>query len=59
MCDKNKTDQSPDGRGKRPADPNQLALWIVEQSTENRPEEAKSPEISLNVAKDVQPPSKP
>ena len=23
---------SPDGRGKRPTDPNQLAKWVVEQS---------------------------
>lgn len=23
----------PDGRGKRPRDPNQLAKWVVEQST--------------------------
>jgi len=27
--------KKPDGRGKRPRDPNQLALWVVEQSTAN------------------------
>jgi len=34
MADKKKRPvKKPDGRGKRPRDPNQLALWIVEQST--------------------------
>ncbi len=25
----------PDGRGERPTDPNELAKWVVEQSTKN------------------------
>jgi hypothetical protein len=35
MADKKKKPpkKKPDGRGSRPRDPNQLALWIVEQST--------------------------
>jgi hypothetical protein len=27
------------GKGKRPRDPNQLAKWIVDRSTEDKPEE--------------------
>jgi len=33
MAKKKKTKKYPDGRGKRPTDPNCLAKWIVEQST--------------------------
>lgn len=35
MADKKKKKpvKKPDGRGKRPRDPNELAKWIVEQST--------------------------
>jgi hypothetical protein len=44
MADKKKKprkkDMKPDGRGPRPRDPNQLALWIVQQSTATA--EAKS-----------------
>jgi len=36
MADKKKKPtKKPDGRGKRPRDANQLAKWIVEQSTGN------------------------
>jgi len=35
MADKKKKPlKKPDGRGKRPRDPNQLALWVVQQSTD-------------------------
>ena len=34
------------GKGKRPRDPNQLAKWIVDRSTDETPE----PEIALNPA---------
>jgi hypothetical protein len=36
------------GKGKRPRDPNQLAKWIVEQSTSDTPEpqEIPSPEAT-------------
>lgn len=30
------------GKGKRPRDPNQLAKWIVDQSTTDTPSESKS-----------------
>lgn len=34
MAAKKKTQKKkPDGRGSRPRDPNQLALWVVQQST--------------------------
>jgi hypothetical protein len=37
MADKKKKPKKkPDGRGIRPRDPNQLAKWIVEQSTMDR-----------------------
>ena len=29
-------EQPPDGRGPRPTDPNELAKWIVEQTTRKR-----------------------
>jgi len=29
------TKKAPDGRGKRPPDPNKLARWIVERATED------------------------
>ncbi len=31
------------GKGKRPRDPNQLARWIVEQSTSDTPEPPQGP----------------
>ena len=38
------------GKGKRPRDPNQLAKWIVDQSTsEAQPEEVKPAEASTPV----------
>jgi hypothetical protein len=38
------------GRGKRPRDPNQLAKWIVEQSTSETPQpEAVQPQPSAPV----------
>jgi hypothetical protein len=38
MADKKKKPKKkPDGRAGRPRDPNQLALWIVEQSTSPLP----------------------
>jgi hypothetical protein len=43
---KKKQKKKPDGRGKRPRDPNQLAAWIVEQSTsepEPKPDQKKAP----------------
>ena len=49
----------PDQRGKRPTDINQLALWIVEQSTENPPEQAKKPKTSIDTTKNAHPDSKP
>jgi hypothetical protein len=39
-----KPKKKPDGRGERPRDPNQLARWIVEQSTtttETKPSQNK------------------
>lgn len=37
MTDKRNSRQNPpDGRGKRPRDPNQLAKWVVEQSTDSK-----------------------
>lgn len=33
-----KPDDPPDGRGERPTDPNELAAWILEQTTgQDRP----------------------
>ena len=37
------------GKGKRPRDPNQLAKWIVEQSTEQAP----TPEATAQVPSDL------
>lgn len=38
------------GKGKRPRDPNQLAKWVVEQSTEEaRPESAASVPADLSA----------
>lgn len=37
------------GKGKRPHDPNQIAKWIVEQSTE----EASTPEPPAQVPSDL------
>lgn len=34
---KKKPVKKPDGRGKRPRDPNELAKWIVDQSTGDQP----------------------
>lgn len=34
------------GKGKRPRDPNQLAKWIVDQSTSEQPVQEASPEVS-------------
>ena len=31
---KPKADDQPDGRGPRPTDPNELAKWIVDQTTD-------------------------
>jgi hypothetical protein len=40
MADKKKKPKKkPDGRSPRPRNPNQLALWIVEQSTASSPEQ--------------------
>jgi len=33
-----------DGRGKRPRDPNQLALWVVQQSTDSLTDEDRPKE---------------
>ena len=39
------------GKGKRPRDPNQLAKWIVEQSTEEaKPEAPAPPSLSAYMA---------
>jgi hypothetical protein len=39
------------GKGKRPRDPNQLAKWIVEQSTaEREPETQAAPSLSAYMA---------
>jgi hypothetical protein len=35
------------GKGKRPRDPNQLAKWIVEQSTEEAKPETPAPDPSV------------
>lgn len=32
-CRPNDADPPPDGRGERPTDPNELAKWIVQQTT--------------------------
>jgi hypothetical protein len=47
MADKKKKSpkKKPDGRGPRPRDPNQLAKWVMEQST--TPAEAKSNQKKL------------
>ena len=34
------------GKGKRPRDPNQLAKWIVDQSTSEAPAEVQPPEAA-------------
>lgn len=40
-------DESPDGRGERPTDPNELAKWIVEQTAgEDHPESADDADAS-------------
>ena len=49
MAKKKKTKNFPDGRGERPADPNELARWIVEQSTtnnENQPNDSAEADSS-------------
>ena len=41
------------GKGKRPRDPNQLAKWIVDQSTSEAPPEPESipqPSTSVNLS---------
>ena len=41
------------GKGKRPRDPNQLAKWIVDRSTDETPQEAikpTSPESTVNLS---------
>ena len=35
------------GKGKRPRDPNQLAKWIVEQSTTDEPEAKPKPAVTV------------
>jgi|HubBroStandDraft_4_1064222.scaffolds.fasta_scaffold831568_2 hypothetical protein len=35
------------GKGKRPPDPNQLAKWIVDRSTEEQPEPPTTPLAAL------------
>ncbi len=37
------------GKGKRPRDPNQLAKWIVDQSTSETPLEVPAPESSVTL----------
>jgi len=37
------------GKGKRPRDPNQLARWIVEQSTAEAPTEPVTPPSDLSA----------
>jgi hypothetical protein len=45
MADKKKKPvKKPDGRGKRPRDVNQLALWPVLESTGTKPTTSKSPQ---------------
>ena len=34
--------EPPDGRGERPTDPNELARWIVEQSTTEHDQDSSS-----------------
>ncbi len=42
--DKKKQPKSPpDGRGKRPKDPNQLAKWVVEQTTGQESQKTNRP----------------
>jgi len=43
VAKKNKPKKKPDGRGPRPRDPNQLAKWIVEQSTSPTTDIPKAP----------------
>jgi hypothetical protein len=38
------------GKGKRPRDPNQLAKWIVDQSTSETPPEAETPPKGIDLA---------
>ena len=37
------------GKGKRPRDPNQLAKWIVDQSTSDQPEPQQEPTPTATV----------
>jgi len=49
MADKKKKPQKRlDGRGKRPRDANQLAKWVVEQSTKERKTKPESDNSQLN-----------
>jgi hypothetical protein len=38
------------GKGKRPRDPNQLAKWIVDRSTDESPEQAAKPTPTADAA---------
>lgn len=38
------------GKGKRPRDPNQLAKWIVDQSTSDTPAEQKDTSAPANLS---------
>jgi hypothetical protein len=44
------------GKGKRPRDPNQLAKWVVEQSTAEAPEpvqQSDDPKATVSVPSDL------
>ena len=43
-----KPSDPPDGRGERPTDPNELAKWIVEQTTGGDQEDVSQSEGSSN-----------
>ncbi|MBN2316318.1 MAG: hypothetical protein JXM79_20485 [Sedimentisphaerales bacterium] len=45
----------PDGRGNRPTDPNELAKWVVEQTTENPQKQDENAENDVNFTK-IKPP---
>jgi hypothetical protein len=38
------------GKGKRPRDPNQLAKWVVENSTADAPSEAPAPPVPESLS---------
>ena len=43
------------GKGKRPSDPNQLAKWIVDRSTDETPEPELASEPTTSSSSTIQP----